>query len=142
MNKEKLIQLIKNGKQIRVTYDGKNDDGCDDPGWWSEELWCYDKEQDMFRCYYPKSSYEKDFYTEHTAREAESVMQDAIWLYEHRNEDRDEVMVSKLRIEDCYVEPKVPNNALPTKDKVMQKINAMTEKELEILLLMLNEKEK
>lgn len=140
--KKEYIKLIKNNKQIRVTYDGKNDDGCDDRGWWSEELWCYDKEKDMFRCYYPKSSYEKDFYTEHNEREAESAMQDAIWLYEHRNEDRDEVMVSAIKIEDHYIESKVSNNALSTKDKVIQKINKMTEKELEMLLLILNEKEK
>ena len=105
-------------------------------------MWCYDKEKDMFRCYYPKSSYEKDFYTEHNEREAESAMQDAIWLYEHRNEDRDEVMVSAIKIEDHYIESKVSNNALSTKDKVIQKINKMTEKELEMLLLILNEKEK
>lgn len=35
-------------------------------GWWTEELWIYD---DGYKCYYPTSTYNKDFYTLHTEKE-------------------------------------------------------------------------
>ena len=34
----KLIELMLNGKQIRVTFRDKIEDDCDPVGWWSQEL--------------------------------------------------------------------------------------------------------
>ena len=43
-----LVTFLKNGKQIRITYNKNNHDYCEDDGWWSEELWCYDNNLDLF----------------------------------------------------------------------------------------------
>ena len=60
---EIYLEELKNGKQIRIKYNKPNYDYCDPQGWWLEELWSYDSEIDEFKCYYPVSSYDKDFYT-------------------------------------------------------------------------------
>ena len=58
---ETYIQELKKGNQIRIKYESPNYDYCDPQGWWLEELWSYDSETDEFKCYYPVSSYDKDF---------------------------------------------------------------------------------
>ena len=52
-----------NGKQVRVTFRDKIKDDCDITGWWSQELWKYNRITHMFECYYPISTYEDTFYT-------------------------------------------------------------------------------
>lgn len=59
----KLIELMLNGKQIRVTFRDKIEDDCDPVGWWSQELWKYNQITHMFECYYPISTYEGTVYT-------------------------------------------------------------------------------
>lgn len=60
-NVDKYIELLKNGKQIRVKHNKKIDDRCD--GWWQEELYKYDYDFKKYILYYPVSSYEPGFYT-------------------------------------------------------------------------------
>ena len=74
MHENDYLNELRAGKQLRIKYNNKNYDGCDDEGWWSEELLMYDRAIDLFKCYYPKSSYEKDFCTCHTEREKPRVL--------------------------------------------------------------------
>ena len=72
---KKYIEELKNGKQIRIKYNKQNHDYCEEDGWWSEEFWVYDGTSDLFKCYYPVSSYEKNFYTAHIQSETESFLE-------------------------------------------------------------------
>ena len=54
-----------------------------------EELWCYDNKLDLFKCYYPTSTYEKDFYTTHTEEQTKSFMEEAVRDFNNKCEDAD-----------------------------------------------------
>ena len=45
LTKEEFFDKLDHGCQIRVTYDKQFHDDCENHGWWSEELWCYDKKR-------------------------------------------------------------------------------------------------
>ena len=55
------VEELKNGKQIRIKYNKFIHDWVEDDSGWMEELWCYDNKLDLFKCYYPTSTYKKDF---------------------------------------------------------------------------------
>ena len=69
------VEELKNGKQIRIKYNRLIHDWVEDDSGWMEELWCYDDKLDLFKCYYPTSTYEKDFYTTHTEEQTKSFME-------------------------------------------------------------------
>lgn len=58
------LSEIHSGKTIRIKMLEPIQDNLG--GWWTEELWIYD---DGYKCYYPTSTYNKDFYTLHTEKE-------------------------------------------------------------------------
>ena len=58
------LSEIHSGKVIRIKMLEPIQDNLG--GWWTEELWIYD---DNYKCYYPTSTYDKDFYTLHTEKE-------------------------------------------------------------------------
>lgn len=128
MHEDDCLHELKNGHQLRIKYDGKFYDGCDDEGWWSEELLCYDKTLEMFKCYYPKSSYEKDFYTLHTELDATYFIKDAIWNYNYGNEDSPRV--TDFILEKCDI----PISSLSIRELAIQKISTMTDDELRRIL--------
>ena len=107
LTKEEFFDKLDHGCQIRVTYDKQFHDDCENHGWWSEELWCYDKKTDMYRCYYPVSSYKKGFYTKHTRDQAETFYGDI----------------------ECILENK------SIREYIMNKINNMSEDELTSILV-------
>lgn len=53
------MEELKNGKQIRIKYDELVHDYVEIDSGWKEELWRYDSQLDLFKCYYPISTYEK-----------------------------------------------------------------------------------
>ena len=120
---KKYIEELKNGKQIRITYNKNNHDYCEDDGWWSEELWCYDNNLDLFKCYYPISSYKKDFFTNHTQSETECFLRESI-----RDSDSNygEVIVTDIVVEDCNI----PVSSLSIREQVLEKIKNMSDEEL------------
>ena len=126
---KKYIEELKNGKQIRITYNKNNHDWCEDGGWWSEELWCYDSNLDLFKCYYPVSSYEKDFFTNHTQSETESFLRESI---RDTNPDYGEVTVTNIIIEGCNI----PVNSLSIRELALEKIKNMSDEELKHRLLL------
>ena len=89
----------------------------------------YDRTIDLFKCYYPESSYEKDFYTCHTEGEAKSFIQDAIWSSKY--EDGDAAIVTDIVLENCNI----PISSLSVRELVMEKINNMTDDELRKIFL-------
>ena len=42
ISQEEFFNKLHQGCQIRVTYNTQFHDNCEEDGWWSEELWCYD----------------------------------------------------------------------------------------------------
>lgn len=63
-----------NGKQVRVTFKNKIKDDCDVTGWWSQELWKYNRTTHVFECYYPISTYESSFYTSFSEEDTDDWM--------------------------------------------------------------------
>ena len=122
------IGCLKNGKQIRIKYNKRFHDCCEDDGWWSEELWCYDSNLDLFKCYYPISSYDKDFFTNHTQSETESFLRESI---RDSNPEYGEVTVTDIVVEDCNI----PVSSLSIREQVIKMINMMTDEELKRLFL-------
>ncbi len=125
----KYIRELKNGKKIRVKYNKQNHDYCEEDGWWSEELWVYDSILDLFKCYYPISSYEKDFYTAHTQSETESFFRESI-----RDSDKKhgEVTVTDIIIEDCGVS----NSSLSIRELAIEKMKTMSDDEIKNRMLL------
>ena len=126
---KKYIEELKNGKQIRIKYKEPNHDGCEEAGWWSEELWCYDNVLDLFKCYYPVSSYEKDFYSAFIQADTESFLRESI-----RDADNEygDATVTDIIIEDCGI----PNSSLSIREAAMMKIKTMSDEELKQILLL------
>lgn len=115
-NEEFLLKIM-DGFQIRVSYKKPFEDGLG--GYWTEELYMYDKESDKIRCYYPKSSYEEDYFTECSIITSNSLVYDI-------NNDIENDNVLNLSIED-------KGKAL-LKKKIMEKLDTMSEEELQELL--------
>ena len=126
---KKYIEELKNGKQIRIKYNKQNHDYCEEDGWWSEELWCYDNNLDLFKCYYPVSSYEKNFYTAHVQSETESFLRESI-----RDSDNEygDAIVTDIIIEDCNI----PISSLSIREAAMEKIKNMSDEELKLRILL------
>lgn len=126
---KKYIKELKNGKQIRIKYNKQNHDYCEEDGWWSEELWCYDNVLDLFKCYYPVSSYEKDYYTSHDQRETELFLKEPVRDFD--NEDGD-ATVTDIIVEDCGIS----NSSLSIREAAMEKIKTMSDEELKQRILL------
>lgn len=126
---KKYIEELKNGKQIRIKYNVKNHDFCEEDGWWSEELWCYDCSLDLFKCYYPVSSYKKDFFTSHTQNETESFLRETI---KDCDDEYGEGSVTNIVIEDCNI----PISTLSIRELAVEKIKTMSDEELKIRLFL------
>ena len=90
------VEELKNGKQIRIKYNRLIHDWVEDDSGWMEELWCYDNKLDLFKCYYPTSTYEKDFYTTHTEEQTKSFMEEAVRDFNNKVEMFPSNIVAKL----------------------------------------------
>lgn len=97
MNSATLIKELKNGKCVRITYNGKNEDWLDPNYWWCEELWRYDAETDCVNIYYPVSSYEEGHFSSHDLEEAEGELREAIW---GMSEGGGEPWIANITVED------------------------------------------
>jgi len=120
---KKYIENLINGKQIRIRYNQHNHDYCEGAGWWSEELWCYDATLEIFKCYYPISSYEKAFYTSHTQHETERFLKEAIKDFDNKY---GEIIIIDIIVEDCCI----PNSSLSIREAAIEKINSMSDDEI------------
>ena len=125
---QKYIEELKNGKQIRIKYKEPNHDYWED-GWWSEELWCYDNNLDLFKCYYPVSSYEKGFYSAFIKSDTECFLRESIRDF---NNEYGDATVTDIIIEDCGI----PNSSLSIREAAMEKIKTMSDEELKQRLLL------
>lgn len=130
MNKtiENYINALKNGKQIRIKYNEKQYDQCENQGWWQEELFYYDNKLDIFKCFYPVSTYKKDFCTIHLEREMEIFIKFAIIDNDNKYGEQ---KVTDIIIEDCNVH----NNNSTVKEIMIEKIKNMTDDEVKELLI-------
>lgn len=121
---ETYLQELKNGKQIRIKYNEPNYDYCDPAGWWKEELWSYDNEIKQFKCYYPVSTYDKDFFTTCNNEELmKFVLKEDI---NDHNDDEDEQIITDIIVEDCGV----PNGSLSLREAVIERIKTMSDDEI------------
>lgn len=120
------VEELKNGKQIRIKYNSFVHDWTDNNSGWMEELWCYDSKLDLFKCYYPTSTYEKDFYTTHTEKQTQSFMEEA-----EIDKGRDEELVADIIVEDCNI-PK----SLSIREAAIEKIKLMTDEEIKQKILL------
>lgn len=59
------IKELRNGKQIRIKNKCFYHDYVEEDSGWMEELWIYDNNLDLFKCFYPISTYEENFFTTH-----------------------------------------------------------------------------
>lgn len=128
ISQEEFFNKLHQGCQIRVTYNTQFHDNCEEDGWWSEELWCYDKNTDTYRCYYPVYSYEKDFYTTHNKKDAEFFYREMKQFYDHP----DDTKITNLSVENLEIT--LGNKTI--REAVMDKIAGMDEEELREILLM------
>lgn len=123
MTENDYLNELKNGKHLRIKYGVKNHDFFEDDGWWSEELWVYEREN-LFLCFYPISSYEKNFYTDHSERETVNFIKDAIRDFKNKS-DNENVVIDMILEESGSV-----INSLSIKELVKIKIDNMTDDEL------------
>lgn len=124
------VEELKNGKQIRIKYNKLVHDWGDDNSGWMEELWCYDNKLDLFKCYYPTSTYEKDFYTTHTEDSTKKFIDEAI---RDCNGEFDNVMVIDIMVEDYNNNPV---NSLSVREAAIEKLKTMTDKEIRQRILL------
>lgn len=126
---KKYIEELKNGKQIRIKYNKQNHDYCEKDGWWSEEFWIYDGTLDLFKCYYPVSSYEKNFYTVHIQSETESFFRESIRDSDCKYND---TAVTDIIIENCHI----PISTLSIREAAIEKVKNMSDEELKRKILL------
>lgn len=131
---KKYIEELKNGKKIRIKYKGWIHDYCGEDTGWSEELWSYDSALDLFKCYYPTSTYKKDFYTTHTQKDAEYFLIDAIrdCGNEYDDEYDGDPTVIDIIVEDCGI----PNSTLSIREAAINKIKTMSDEEIKKRILL------
>lgn len=123
------VKELKNGKQIRIKYNKFIHDWVDGNSGWMEELWCYDNKLDLFKCYYPTSTYEKDFYTTHTEEQTQSFMREAIRDFDNKCEN---VNVSDIIVENSNV----PVGTLTIREAAIEKLKTMTDDEIKRRILL------
>ena len=123
------VKELKNGKQIRIKYNKLVHDWVDDNSGWMEELWCYDNKFNLFKCYYPTSTYEKDFYTTHTEEQTQSFMEEAVRDFDNEYEDAD---VLDIIIENSTI----PVSTLTIREAAIEKLKTMTDEEIKRRILL------
>lgn len=123
------VEELKSGKQIRVKYNMLIHDWLEEDSGWMEELWCYDSKLDLFKCYYPTSTYEKDFYTIHTEEQTKSFMEEAVRDFDNKCEDTD---VLDIIIENSNI----PIGTLTIREAAIEKIKTMTDEEIKRRILL------
>ena len=123
------VKELKNGKQIRIKYNKFIHDWVDDNSGWMEELWCYDNKLNLFKCYYPTSTYKKDFYTTHTEDETRSFMDEAV---RDSDNEYDDAIVTDIIVEDCSI----PVSSLSIREAAIEKLKAMTDDEIKRRVLL------
>ena len=123
------VKELKNGKQIRIKYNKFIHDWVDDNSGWMEELWCYDNKLDLFKCYYPTSTYEKDFYTTHTEDETRRFMDEAV---RDSDNEYDDAIVTDIVVEDCSI----PVSSLSIREAAIEKLKTMTDEEIKRRILL------
>lgn len=123
------VEKLKNGKQIRIKYNKLIHDWVEDYSGWMEELWCYDDKLDLFKCYYPTSTYEKDFYTAHTEEQTKSFMEEAVRNFNNKCEDAD---VLDIIIENSNM----PVSTLTIREAAIEKLKTMTDDEIKRIILL------
>ena len=123
------VEELKNGKQIRIKYNKLVHDWIEDDSGWMEELWCYDKKLDLFKCYYPTSTYEKDFYTTHTEDETKDFMDEAV---KDSDNEYDDAIVTDIVVEDCSI----PVSSLSIREAAIEKLKTMTDEEIKLKILL------
>ena len=122
------VEELKNGKQIRIKYNKLVHDWIEDDSGWMEELWCYDNKLDLFKCYYPTSTYEKDFYTTHTEDETKNFMDEAV---KDSDNEYDDAIVTDIVVEDCSI----PVSSLSIRKAAIEKLKTMTDEEIENIII-------
>ena len=123
------VEELKNGKQIRIKYNKLVHDWIEDDSGWMEELWCYDNKLDLFKCYYPMSTYEKDFYTTHTEDETRNFMDEAVRDFDNEYDDAD---VLDIIIENSTI----PVSTLAIREAAIEKLKTMTDEEIKRRILL------
>lgn len=123
------VEELKNGKQIRIKYNKLVHDWIEDDSGWMEELWCYDNKLDLFKCYYPTSTYEKDFYTTHTEDETKDFMDEAV---KDSDNEYDDAIVTDIVVEDCSI----PVSSLSIREAAIEKLKTMTDEEIKRKILL------
>ena len=123
------MEELKNGKQIRIKYNKLVHDWIEDDSGWMEELWCYDNKLDLFKCYYPTSTYEKDFYTTHTEDETKDFMDEAV---KDSDNEYDDAIVTDIVVEDCSI----PVSSLSIREAAIEKLKTMTDEEIKLKILL------
>ena len=121
------VEELKSGKQIRVKYNKFIHDWVEDDSGWMEELWCYDSKLDLFKCYYPTSTYERDFCTTHTEEQTKSFMEDAARDFNNEEADVLDIIVENSNI---------PVGTLTIREAAIEKIKTMTDKEIKRRILL------
>ena len=120
------VEELKNGKQIRIKYNKFIHDYVEDDSGWKEELWCYDSKLDLFKCYYPVSTYQKGFYTVHTEEQTQSFMEEA-----EIDKERNEEVVTDIIVENCNIQ-----NSFSIREAAIEKIRHMTDEEIKQKILL------
>lgn len=123
------VEELKNGKQIRIKYNKLVHDWVEDDSGWMEELWCYENKLDLFKCYYPTSTYEKDFYTTHTENETRNFMDEAI---RDSDNEYDNAIVTDIIVEDRSI----PVSTLTIREAAIEKLKTMTDEEIKLKILL------
>jgi hypothetical protein len=123
IEENEYINMLKNGKQIRIIYNKKRYDDCENQGWWFEELYCYNNKLNLFICYYPNSSYKPTFFTIHSENYIIDEINNAIKRKRNSSEHK---TTTEILIEVC-------NKAackLNIKELAIERIKCMNEKEV------------
>lgn len=116
--------LVKKGQQVAILCKKDSEEKVI-----VEKLKPYDNKLDLFKCYYPTSTYEKDFYTTHTEEQTQSFMREAIRDFDNKCEDVD---VSDIIVENSNV----PVGTLTIREAAIEKLKTMTDDEIKRRILL------
>lgn len=98
-------------------------------GWWKEELWSYDDKTGKFKCYYPVSSYDKDFYTTYDEELLKFTLREDIRDYNNDEDNRTVsgiIVEAGIIVEDCSTSI----NSVSLREAAIERIKTMSDDEI------------
>lgn len=119
------VSRLKEGKQVRIKYRRFQNDwtGTNNTSGYQEELWSFDSSLGLFKCRYPVSTYDKDFFTTHSEDYIVSNFREIVSDADKRRGD--------YSVEDIIVEDNdIQVSTLSLFEQAVEKMKTMSDEEI------------